>query len=496
MNKKSFLENLEVFVSTETIKREVYKGAQTGKYRKLASRLYTTNFLDSAETITKRNLWFIVGQFFPGGLLTDRTALENRPSEEGIIYLISKRTRSIRLPGQLMIKSRKGHPPLQSDKPFIGGLHLPSLARAFLENMRVSRRSHDQLSPTLSIQDIEERLEQFLQRGSEKELNQLRDQLRDVAQKIDLQKEYKKIDALIGSILGTRTTNLESSLGKARRLGLPYDKTRFERFQNLYTYLKTLAPQSRLSRIHTEKGWLILSFFEAYFSNFIEGTEFALSEAEEIIFKGKIPIDRPQDAHDIIGTYQIVSSKQEMTKIPTHFENFIEILKKRHATLMSGRPDKDPGFFKKHVNRAGLTYFVDPNLVEGTLKVGFDLYKTLDVPFHRAVFMKFLISEVHPFNDGNGRLARIMMNAELVAENEEKILIPTVYRGNYLSALSALTHHNVPEPLIRVLDFAQKYILSIDWEDLQKAQKTLELTNAFLDSNQAEAQGIKLKLPD
>lgn len=40
--------------------------------------------------------------------------------------------------------------------------------------------------------------------------------------------------------------------------------------------------------------------------------------------------------------------------------------------------------------------------------------------------MKFLISEIHPFNDGNGRLARIMMNAELVAENEEKIIIPTV----------------------------------------------------------------------
>jgi fido (protein-threonine AMPylation protein) len=27
----------------------------------------------------------------------------------------------------------------------------------------------------------------------------------------------------------------------------------------------------------------------------------------------------------------------------------------------------------------------------------------------------FLISEAHPFNDGNARIARIMMNAELVA---------------------------------------------------------------------------------
>ena len=32
--------------------------------------------------------------------------------------------------------------------------------------------------------------------------------------------------------------------------------------------------------------------------------------------------------------------------------------------------------------------------------------------------MMFLVSEVHPFADGNGRAARIMMNAELVAAGE------------------------------------------------------------------------------
>jgi len=28
--------------------------------------------------------------------------------------------------------------------------------------------------------------------------------------------------------------------------------------------------------------------------------------------------------------------------------------------------------------------------------------------------MMFLVSEVHPFLDGNGRIARVMMNAELI----------------------------------------------------------------------------------
>ena len=37
---------------------------------------------------------------------------------------------------------------------------------------------------------------------------------------------------------------------------------------------------------------------------------------------------------------------------------------------------------------------------------------SLDDPIARAIYMMFLVSEVHPFDDGNGRMARIMMNAE------------------------------------------------------------------------------------
>ena len=32
----------------------------------------------------------------------------------------------------------------------------------------------------------------------------------------------------------------------------------------------------------------------------------------------------------------------------------------------------------------------------------------------------FLVSEAHPFADGNGRTARIMMNAELIAAGQER----------------------------------------------------------------------------
>ncbi len=143
-----------------------------------------------------------------------------------------------------------------------------------------------------------------------------------------------------------------------------------------------------------------LAFYEAYFSNFIEGTEFAVREAEEIIFEGKIPNARPADAHDVLGTYQIVASTQEMQKPPKNAHDFLKLSKQRHATIMAKRPEKLAGEFKLEGNRAGSTLFVVPELVEGTLKKGFELYQSLDAPFHRAVFMMFLVAEVHPFADG------------------------------------------------------------------------------------------------
>lgn len=107
----------------------------------------------------------------------------------------------------------------------------------------------------------------------------------------------------------------------------------------------------------------------------------------------------------------------------------------------------------------------------------------------------FLVSEVHPFVDGNGRAARIMMNAELVADDERKIIIPTVYRDNYLTALKALSQGGKPTPLVRVLDFAQKYTSTIRWENFDTARSDLQETNAFMDANEAEDRGVRLVLP-
>lgn len=119
----------------------------------------------------------------------------------------------------------------------------------------------------------------------------------------------------------------------------------------------------------------------------------------------------------------------------------------------------------------------------------------LEAPFQRAVFMMFLVAEVHPFADGNGRTSRLLMNAELSAAGEQRIIIPTVFRNNYLASLNALSHNATPEPLIRVLDFAWRWTAAIDWQDVETARRELEACNAFIKPDHADNQGVRLKMP-
>jgi hypothetical protein len=232
-------------------------------------------------------------------------------------------------------------------------------------------------------------------------------------------------------------------------------------------------------------------FFDAYFSNYIEGTKFRVDQAMRIVFNREIPPDRPADAHDVLGTYRLVGSQDEMRRRSTDFDEFLNLLRRRHAVIMESGPEKLPGQFKTMENQAGSTVFVAPALVIGTLRQGFGMYQALAEPFTRALFMMFLVAEVHPFMDGNGRMARVMMNAELIAGGETRILIPSVFRNEYIGSLKLATHHLDPGAFVRVMEQAQRFVHAIDFSDLARARICLEAHNAFEDPT----DNIKLRMP-
>lgn len=485
----------EAFVSNARISKEVHRRVAAGQLRKLASRLYTSNLEDPAEAMVRRNLWSIAAGYFPGAVVADRTALELAPASDGSVCLVAAQGSDIELPG-IVLRVRRGAPAHEDDRPFMGqALRLSSTARAYLDNLCPSRARGGRVARTLSRPELETRLERMVAAAGIEGLNRVRDDARRIAPALNRANQQKTLDRIIGALAGTREADLLAPTAKARAHGRPYDADRVALFENLAAAVQRFSEPSRPPRPRDGTGHATLAFFEAYFSNYIEGTEFTVEEAEGIVFNGHVPQERPADAHDILGVWRLVSDAAEMRRVPATAAELMDLLRRRHATVMRGRPDVSPGQFKNRPNRAGPTVFVAPEAVLGTLERGFAIYRDLPSAFHRSVVMHGLVTEVHPFADGNGRLARIMMNAELVSANEERIVIPTVYRGNYVAALRALSPGHSAEPSVRMLAYARRFTNAVDWTGLRETTEQLRTCHAFEDDISAERKDVRLQLP-
>ena len=468
-----------VFSSSDSgVSNAIARAGKAGKLKKIAPRIYTSNLADTSEEIIRRNLYRILGKLYPHALISHRSALEGRPTDDWTIFLTYKYTKRIDLPG-VTVRLLEGPRPTEEDMPFLDGLFMSATPRAYLENMQRSR-SRGSASKTLPKQDIEARLDQIIRIHGEDKLNELRDKARRAAAELGMEAEFEALNKMMGALLTTLPAKeLISPLARARAGGRPFDPDRLELFQDLFTALKGTELQTREETDFSPESSRNMAFFDAYFSNYIEGTVFELEEARAIVWKGEVPVERLADAHDILGTYRIVADTREMSRVPQSEKSLVALLRSRHKTIMGSRLDTKPGTFKEKPNRAGQTHFVAPELVRGTLGKGYEFYRALEHPLAKAMFIMFIVAEVHPFVDGNGRIARVMMNAELVSAGLRRMLIPTVYREDYFLALRALSRQTSAEPYIKMLDRAQRFSAKVDFSSYDAAHDILARANAF-----------------
>lgn len=460
---------------------------EKGRVRRIAPKVYTTNLVDSPESIIRRNLLELLAWRLPGCVISHRSAQTMRPTDKGNVYVTYTFTKRIDTYPGLVLNIMEGPKPLESDisMGYIN-LFVSSEPRWMLEVMQPARRGKDGESKGLPQTDVEHRLEDILNRGGEGALNDFRDKARIVSEQLGMQPEFDKLNSLVSALLSTHEANvLTSDSGKARAAGNPVDRLRIELFETLYDHLQAIHFPEINPPYHTEKEYQLFAFFESYFSNYIEGTRFEVAEAKQIVDTGiSIPMRR-EDSHDILGTYKLLSNRSEMQITPQNEDELIEILRYRHRIMLEGRPNCTPGMFKQRANQAGDTVFVAPELVEGTLRYGFRYYRALSSPLARAIYMMFLCSEVHPFVDGNGRISRMMMNAELSAADTARIIVPTVFREDYLLALRKLSRNNRPDTYVNVMERLQLFSASIPCSDFEAAKSFLQDTNAFSDAESA-----------
>ena len=101
MEKNPPIQSYEVIFGSadKKINRQISKLHKSGKIRRLAPRLYTSNTTDADEVIVRRNLFVILEKLYPGAMISHRSAFEFKPTDAGHIFLTYKYTKKIQIPG-------------------------------------------------------------------------------------------------------------------------------------------------------------------------------------------------------------------------------------------------------------------------------------------------------------------------------------------------------------------------------------------------------------
>ncbi len=479
-----------IFRSGDLSRTALAKGQRDGRFVKIAKGIYSADTVSPGEAIVAANLWDVIAAYCPDAIVVDRTAARGGRVDGGVVTIASDaRTTNFILPGvHVLVRPRVSH---VSDLTWPADLHIATPARALVDNLVESRGRGSRPGRTLTRAELQDWVAQKRLSRDERRFRQLeRDALNLAA---DLGQDPDIVRELFATVAGEDVAgSLRGPLARAALRGTAWDTRRLGMFASCARQLAGVdAPMLPAPERDGE-----LPFYEAYFSNYIEGTEFTIPQAREIVETQTPPAKRAPDGHDLLGTHRCVVDPIGRAASTEEPEQAIDLLRTRHRTLMAGRPDVGPGVFKDAPNRAGNTEFVHPDMVHGTLVRGLERAPELPAGLPRAVYVMVVVAEVHPFADGNGRAARLMMNAELSVVDQCRIVVPTVLRNDYIAALRRFSNGDGDvTALLEVLELAWRWTAAMPWGDRAATDGQMEATNATLEPVDAERTGRHLRLP-
>lgn len=202
-------------------------------------------------------------------------------------------------------------------------------------------------------------------------------------------------------------------------------------FKEVYNNHIKYIPKTILEK---EEGDFVIRF--TYNSNAIEGNRLTLRDTYLIIKEKQIPSGAPpKDYNEAInGRDALVFLKKYKGKLNIKFiEKLNEILTKNTGVVYPGRIR----FFPVKIEGADFTPPDEkdvPNLLNDMVAFYYRNKKKLH-PFVMACLIHAKFVEIHPFEDGNGRTGRALMNWVLTNAGYPKIFVPVKLRSKYYEAI-------------------------------------------------------------
>jgi Fic family protein len=266
------------------------------------------------------------------------------------------------------------------------------------------------------------------------------------------------------------------------------------------TYLSVLP----MSEEDDARLWKKFRLDWNYNSNRIEGNTLTYGETEALFVLGTEPQRLQKDiremkAHDVAISFVLKladSDKliteadiRDLNKITLKENYFIET---ETADGIITRKEVVPGDYKKTPNHVrlrggGIHKFAEPHEVsarmESTVKSirAFLKGKKTDLPHFLATLHQDFI-QTHPFDDGNGRVVRMLLNYVCLKSNWPPVIIKDANKNDYLAALEAADKGDM-SPLIDLvkseLSWSLKKAISAakgeDIDDPEDLDKRLDL---------------------
>lgn len=231
------------------------------------------------------------------------------------------------------------------------------------------------------------------------------------------------------------------------------------------------------NRLSMEK-WLKTEL--SYTSNAIEGNTLTRKETalviEENMTSAPKPINDYLEARNHASAYEYILSLVNEKLEPTEC-TVLQI----HKLILSGIDDMNAGFYRSARVRISGSQTVLPNpLKVPVLMEEFDkwLKTNKENPVLKAIEAHYRLVSIHPFIDGNGRTARLLMNFMLLNAGFAPIIIRPRDRRRYLSSLEAR----------QVLDDKDKYFKFM----LTALNRSLKMVIDLLDTSKNNIAPQKL----
>lgn len=237
---------------------------------------------------------------------------------------------------------------------------------------------------------------------------------------------FKKTRKYIGPVLPKNLANLPARVPRIAKKLLPKEAELIDRIMKNHVARHPINK----SLWRTERDRFV-DFI--YNTNAIEGNTLTREETYQVLKGGRIPERKERDAREAENMKECINflfdCKGDVSE---------EMILSLHALQHKGTMEGAGGFRKVDV-RVG-TYLCPkwqdvPVLMKRFLK-WYDTAKNILHPFELASLVHLKIVKIHPFRDGNGRIARLLMNFILLRRgypllnifNDEKLLYYMVLR--------------------------------------------------------------------